>query len=99
MVIRTIGSVLEATGLPRTDPSASNVVSYNLYLNPIKFLRIYIFVTYVFKPRKSSRMPKQFERRTKHRMDPVGGNQEEGGSSNPVVASTRELRPRGQKRP
>ena len=47
MVIRTIGSVLEVTGLPRTDPSTSNAVSYNLYLNPIKFLRIYISVIYL----------------------------------------------------
>ena len=52
-----------------------------------------------FELRNISSMPKLYERRTKRRMDPVGGNQEEGGSSNPVVASTRELRPRGQKRP
>jgi len=32
-------------------------------------------------------------------MDPVEGNQDEGVSSDPVVRSTRELRPRGQKRP
>ena len=44
-------------------------------------------------------MPKLYERRTKRHMDPVGGNQDEGGSSDPVVRSTRELRPRGQKRP
>ena len=38
------------------------------------------------------------ERRTKHRFDTAGANQDESGSSHANVASGRELRPRGQKR-
>ena len=45
-----------------------------------------------FELRNISRMPKLYDRRTKHRMDPVGGNQDEGGSSDPVVRSTKAKR-------
>ena len=38
------------------------------------------------------------ERRTKHRFNTVGANQDESGSSHPNMVSGRELRPRERKR-
>ena len=46
LVLGAIGSVLEATGLPRTDPIASCVVPINLYPNPI-FSCVLIHLLYI----------------------------------------------------
>jgi len=47
-----------------------------------------------FGPRISSKMTSSHERRTKHRFNTVGANQDESGSSHPNVVSGRELRSR-----